>query len=93
MPPIHATAAWNVYRRSADRTRAAAFLEELFPQLVAWHEYLYRDRTRDGGVLAEIWHPWESGMDNSPLWDAALARIEPGQVTAYERVDVHVAEP
>ena len=92
-PPIHATAAWNVYLRSADRTRAAAFLAELFPQLAAWHEYLYRERTRDGGVLAEIWHPWESGMDNSPLWDAALARIEAGQVGTYERVDVRVADP
>ena len=33
-------------------------------------------------------------MDNSPLWDDALARIElvPGEVPAYRRVDVDVAD-
>ena len=29
----------------ADRERAEAFLRELMPRLVAWHEYLYRERT------------------------------------------------
>jgi len=93
-PPIHATAAWRVYRRAADREQAAAFLAELMPGLVGWHEYLYRERTRDGGCLAEIWHPWESGMDNSPLWDDALARIAPPpeEIPEYARVDVHLAE-
>ena len=94
-PPIHATAALRVYRKAADRERATAFLAELAPKLHAWHAYLYRERTRDGGGLVEIWHPWESGMDNSPLWDDALARIEltPAQVPPYRRVDVELADP
>jgi hypothetical protein len=93
-PPIHATAAWDVYRHARDRPRAAAFLAELMPGLAAWHEYLYRERVRGDGGLAEIWHPWESGMDNSPLWDDALARITlaPGDVPAYRRVDVAIAD-
>ena len=65
-PPIHATAAWRVYQRSGDRAQARAFLEELAPKLAAWHAYLYRERTRGSDGLVEIWHPWESGMDNSP---------------------------
>src|SRR4029450_7630300 len=54
------------------------------------HEYLYRERTRDDDGLVEIWHPWESGMDNSPLWDEALARISPTReaMPDYERVDL-----
>ena len=71
-PPVHATAVWQVYRNAADIERAEAFLRELMPQLAAWHDYLYRERTRDGEGLVEIWHPWESGIDNSPLWDEAL---------------------
>jgi glycogen debranching enzyme len=57
---------------------------------VRWHEYLYRERTRDDDGLVEIWHPWESGMDNSPLWDEALARISPTReaMPDYERVDL-----
>jgi glycogen debranching enzyme len=93
-PPVHATAVWRVYRRDRDRERAEQFLRELMPGLVAWHEYLYRERTRGGDGLVEIWHPWESGMDNSPLWDDALARISPTHdaIPAYERVDVDFVE-
>jgi hypothetical protein len=92
-PAVHGTALWEVFRHAADRERADAFARELLPKLVAWHEYLYRERTRDGGALVEVWHPWETGMDNSPLWDEALARIEfaPGDVPEYTRVDVQVA--
>jgi hypothetical protein len=93
-PPIHASAAWQVYRNVRDRARARAFLAELMPQLTAWHGYLYRERTRSGEGLVEIWHPWESGMDNSPLWDEALARITPPPegIPTYERVDVEFVD-
>jgi hypothetical protein len=93
-PPIHATAVLEVYRQGPNRSRGRAFLEELRPKLVAWHDYLYRERTREGSTLVEIWHPWESGMDNSPLWDDALDRITlaPEQIPAYRRIDVDVAE-
>jgi glycogen debranching enzyme len=92
-PPVHATAVWQVYRSAPDRERATAFVRELLPKLAAWHDYLHRERTRGGG-LAEIWHPWESGMDNSPVWDDALARIEvdPGTVPEYRRVDVELTD-
>ena len=93
-PPIHATAALQVYRLASDRKRAASFLEELLPKLAAWHGYLYRERTRADGGLVEIWHPWESGMDNSPLWDGALERVtfDAAQLPPYARVDVELAE-
>jgi hypothetical protein len=89
-PPVHATAAWHVYRRARDGDQAKGFLRELMPGLVRWHEYLHRERTRGDDGLVEIWHPWESGMDNSPLWDDALARIspKPEAIPPYERVDL-----
>ena len=93
-PPIHATSALQVYRLATDRARASLFLEELLPKLAAWHAYLYRERSRSDGGLVEIWHPWESGMDNSPLWDAALERIsfDAGLLPEYQRVDVELAD-
>lgn len=92
-PPIHATAAWRVYLKAADRERALTFLRDLYPRLAAWHGYLYRERQRDGDGLVEVWHPWESGMDNSPAWDDAMRRIElaPEDVPPYERIDVALA--
>ncbi len=93
-PPVHATAVWQVYRNALDIERAEAFLRELLPRLAAWHEYLYRERTRDGEGLVELWHPWESGIDNSPLWDEALARITPpdDEIPEYKRVDTEVVD-
>jgi hypothetical protein len=92
-PPIHATATLEVYRRGRDRQRAAVFAAAMVPKLEAWHEYLYRERTR-GEQLAEVWHPWETGMDNSPLWDAPLSRIELAshEVPDYRRVDTELME-
>jgi hypothetical protein len=94
-PPVHATAALQVYRYGDDRERARSFLAAIFPKLEDWHEYLYRERDRFGNGLIEIWHPWESGMDNSPLWDSALARLALGsdEVPEYERVDVTLVDP
>lgn len=89
-PPVHATAVLRVYQNASDHADATAFLEELLPKLAAWHDYLHRERTRGEDGLVEIWHPWESGMDNSPLWDDALERIAlaPGEVPIYQRMDV-----
>jgi mannosylglycerate hydrolase len=93
-PPVHATAVWQLYLNAVDRERAEAFLREMMPKLVLWHEYLYRERTRDGEGLVELWHPWESGTDNSPLWDEALARIVPqaAEIPEYQRVDTEVVD-
>lgn len=74
-PPVHATAALHVYRHAGDMASARAFLSELFPKLRGWHAYLYRERDPHGDGLVYIRHPWESGQDNSPLWDSSLAGV------------------
>jgi hypothetical protein len=92
-PPVHAIAAWRVHERSRDAARSRAFLERMLPRLAAWHAYLYRDRDPEGDGLVAIRHPWESGMDNSPAWDAPLAALElaPGAVPPYPRADLTMA--
>src|SRR5919206_311388 len=91
-PPIHATAVLHVYRYATDEVLARAFLEEVFPRLVAWHEYLYRERDPEGEGLVYIRHPWESGMDNSPMWDEIMLRLHlgPDEIPSYQRVDTHL---
>jgi glycogen debranching enzyme len=85
-PPLHARAALEVARRSDDGT---AFLRRVFPRLAAQHDYLASRRDAGGGGLAAIVHPWESGLDNSPAWDAPLAAVvlPPDGVEPYERQD------
>jgi hypothetical protein len=91
-PPLHATAALRVYQRAKDAPGARAFIEHAFPRLEAWHEYLYRERDHAGEGLVYIRHPWESGMDNSPMWDAIMERLQlrPDQIPRYRRADIHL---
>lgn len=71
-PPNHALATWMVHESDPAESGRRGFLDRAYPRLVAWHAYL-RERRAAASGLAHVVHPWESGMDNSPYWDAALA--------------------
>jgi hypothetical protein len=88
-PPVHATSILHIASQDPDKDRGLAFLREMFPKLKFWHAYLYNERDLEHNGLISIRHPWESGQDNSPIWDQALSRIkiEDGMVPEYRRVD------
>jgi hypothetical protein len=96
-PPVHAIAALRILESAVDeveRAEARAFLPEIYPQLLAWHRYLATARDPEGSGLVTIFHPWESGTDNSPRWDDALAAVEVGDLSPYPRRDLrHVGDP
>src|SRR5919199_1251368 len=94
-PPVHAIAALRIWKAAGggELASARAFLREIYPRLFSWHRYLatFRDPERSG--LVTIFHPWESGTDNSPRWNAALAAVEVGHLPPYARYDLkHVAD-
>jgi glucosylglycerate hydrolase len=97
-PPVHALASWRiremaVRRSETDGRSADALLHEIYPKLLAWHRYLMTARDPEESGLVTIYHPWESGTDNSPRWDRALAGIAIGDLPPYTRVDIqHVAD-
>ncbi|MFQ5732770.1 MAG: trehalase family glycosidase [Planctomycetaceae bacterium] len=74
-PPVHATMIAAALELDPDRERAARFLAVVYPKLKSLHDFFFahRDPRREG--LVTVVHPWESGIDNAPLWDEALARI------------------
>ncbi|WP_211206463.1 MGH1-like glycoside hydrolase domain-containing protein [Demetria terragena] len=89
-PPIHAWAVWLVHTQDPQESERRRFLERAYPRLVAWHRYLRTRRAADTG-LATIVHPWESGTDNSPLWDEALAEVPATPQSPLERPDLRHA--
>jgi hypothetical protein len=97
-PPVHAIAARHIRqvaerKGEADLAVADAFLRDLYPRLFSWHRFLATDRDPEGSGLVTIVHPW-CGTDNSPRWDAALERVQVGELEPYERADLkHVADP
>jgi Trehalase len=83
-PPVLATAVRVLHERDPD----PAFLEDVVPALESWHRWLHAARARGDGLVA-ILHPWEAA-DNSPRFDAALARIEVDEALEIERTDRRV---
>ncbi len=74
-PPVHAIAVRQLCDlASEDHAREIA--QEFYQPLREWHRYLMSARDPENSGLITIVHPWESGMDNSPRWDAAMARID-----------------
>ncbi|MCP2267411.1 hypothetical protein ACFQHV_03215 [Promicromonospora thailandica] len=86
-PPLHAWAAWLVHCADPAGSVRAGFLARTYPRLARWHEYLRNRRTGSVG-LPVTKHPWETGTDNSPLWDAALERVPPLARTPVRRPDL-----
>ena len=52
------------------------FIQETFPKVMAFHRYLYTHRDPANEGLVYIHHNWESGTDNSPIWDDILGAID-----------------
>jgi hypothetical protein len=98
-PPVHAIGLWRIWQRITSGEQTVAVrdrqrIEALYEKMLAWHGYLATHRDPDGVGLLTIYHPWESGNDNSPRWDPALANVTVGDLPPYTRRDLaHVADP
>ncbi len=88
-PPVFATALRFVWEALPDdacrehRARAA----RLYRAAMAWHRWWIAARDPEGTGLVAVLHNWETGSDNSPAWDAALARVPTTTSTKIRRKD------
>ena len=73
-PPLAAIAVQRVADAMSAPDRRM-FLAEFFPKLLAYHQWLYDERDPDSCGLVTLIHPWECGLDTSPPWMRALARM------------------
>lgn len=87
-PPIVASMMLEMLRVAKDKELAEDKLVTLLPAIIEYHLWWYRDRDPENLGLVASYHPWESGMDNSPAWDEALEAVP--QVTwSYQRRDLN----
>ncbi|WP_253913360.1 hypothetical protein [Pseudoruegeria sp. HB172150] len=86
-PPIAATfIRWLLDHDPTQEARARA----LFEPLKNWHRWFMTWRCEGGAIV--VTHPWETGRDNCPDWDGALAAFEPTGIAAYKRRDTSEVE-
>ena len=70
-PPVFAEAIVRVGETMRWPERRAWY-SQVWPHLLAYHEWLYHERDpHKEGLVLQI-HPWEVGMDNTPPWMAEL---------------------
>ena len=72
-PPVLASVVRRLHDATGDRARA----RPLANACARWHAWWHRARTDElgEGRTVVVVHPWESGRDNCPDWDAALDRV------------------
>jgi glutaredoxin len=87
-PPVHASVVASALELDAEKGRARRFLRELYPKLRKLHECYYTHRDPHGENLVCIVHPWESGLDNSPLWDTPLSHVRGSSVWAKKMAEI-----
>ncbi len=92
-PPVHAIACYYIYANASkqdDKKKAKEFLKEIYPKLKNFHTYLLTARDPENSGQVTIFHPWESGLDNLPIWDEPLSRIkvQKEELPKFERLDI-----
>ncbi|MFN3199643.1 MAG: MGH1-like glycoside hydrolase domain-containing protein [Bradymonadia bacterium] len=83
-PPIWATAALQVFESLPDVERFTPLVHAMARSHTWFAEH--RDPSNWGAVA--VVHPWESGLDNCPAWDAPMQAVDPSRAPAFKRVDI-----
>lgn len=87
-PPMLADAVVKVGEK-LKITERRSWYQDMYPALLAHHEWIYKDRDPHGEGLAILIHPWESGLDNSPSWtDQLYTNSKPWWVSVVEKTNL-----
>lgn len=90
-PPMLAQAIVSIGSKMKIRERRSWY-QDMFPALIAYHEWIYRERDPHNEGLALLIHPWESGLDNSPPWiDQLYQHNKPWWVSFIEKTKLDKA--
>ncbi len=70
-PPMLAEAIVRVGQKMPIVERRSWY-RQVWPNLLSYHQWLYRERDPHGeGLVLQI-HPWETGLDDNPAWMSEL---------------------
>jgi glycogen debranching enzyme len=70
-PPMLAEAIIQIGQKM-DWPERRTWYRQMWPCLLAYHQWIYEDRDPHGEGLALLIHPWETGLDNTPPWMSEL---------------------
>jgi len=90
-PPVEGWVIERIFRAGNHLSKVQDFVKKLFPKVLAQHEYLYENRDPFHEGLVYIQHNWESGTDNSPVWDEIWNSFEVPEYN-FSRKDTRIVK-
>ena len=91
-PPVTGFAMEMIYDIAENKKDVKAFIENNIDKVYLNHKYFYENRDPQNEGLVYIYHNWESGTDNSPIWDDIWATMNPPEYE-FTRRDTNLVDP
>ena len=92
-PPILATILKEILNKNSINKTQLLNIKKIILKIKKFHEWLIQFRDPKKSGLVSILHPWESGYDNSPLWDEPMNKVKIEKNIKYKRADNKVVNP
>jgi len=89
-PPVTGFVLQEMYRIAEDKESMLAFIKEQIAKVYQNHTYFYANRDPNDEGLVYIYHNWESGTDNSPVWDDIWETMNPPEYEFERKDTTHV---
>lgn len=91
-PPVLGFVLEKIYKIAKDKKASLTFIKEIIDKIYKNHQYFYSNRDPKNEGLVYIYHNWESGTDNSPVWDGIFETMD-SPVYNFERRDTSLVDP
>ena len=92
-PPVMASVLKQILNKNKLNKKQSLKVKKIVKKLKKYHEWFIKFRDPDKKGLVSILHPWESGYDNSPIWDIPMNKIKLEKNLKYKRGDTKVVNP
>lgn len=89
-PPVLGFVLKELYRIIDDKSDVLSFIKKHIDKVFDNHNYFYTHRDPKQEGLVYIYHNWESGTDNSPIWDDIWETMNPPEYDFERRDTTHV---
>jgi hypothetical protein len=89
-PPVTGFVLEEMYKISNQKEASLKYIASVIDKVYFNHEYFYKNRDPQNEGLVYIYHNWESGTDNSPIWDDIWETMNPPEYTFERRDTTHV---
>ena len=92
-PPVLASILKQIIDKNKITKKQKLEIKKIIIKIKKSHEWFIQHRDPNQTGLVSILHPWESGYDNSSLWDEPMNKVIIEKNIQYKRADNKVINP